>query len=116
MKIWKAELILFYSKDNMPDTRFTFEEQEKDYKINDLNTEYIHSEDWTCDRIPIKMTIEKDCFVVCKVVQGFDHQLDKNELGQLEKNMRSLLQKQLEYEKEIYLKKYEEKLKVVKGI
>lgn len=116
MKIWKAELILFYTfeKEELQ-TEFIFELEEHNYKENEKFNEWIYFEDWVSDRIPVNMTIER-FYDNYKIVQGFDYELNKEELEQLEKDMRECMKKQLEYDKELYLKKYEEKLKVIQGV
>lgn len=115
MKIWEAELILFYTFEEELKTKFTFELQEKEYEVNkNNNNEWFYFKDWVSDRIPMNMTIER-YYDNYKIIQGFDHELKKEELEQLEKDMRVLTRKQLDYDKELYLKKYEEKLKVIES-
>jgi hypothetical protein len=101
MKIWKAKLILLYNDDNTYEIKFFFELQDKEFNLNEKFNEWTHYEDWVMNRIPLKMTIERY------------HELNEEELEQLEKDMRELMKKQLEYDKELYLKKYEEKLKAI---
>jgi hypothetical protein len=112
MKIWKAELNLFYNFDEELQTKFRFELQDKEYETNTKNNEWTYWENWTSERIPMEMTIEK-YYDNYKITQGFDHELNKEELKQLEIKMRELMKKQLNYDKEMYLKSYEKKLKAV---
>jgi threonyl-tRNA synthetase len=48
-----------------------------------------------------------------RLYKDFDHELNQEELEQLENEMRKFMKKQLDYDKELYLKKYEEKLKAI---
>lgn len=115
MKIWKAELILFYNKKDEYETHFSFELQNEDYEINDCtNDEWIYSEGWTCTRIPIKMIIENYNYGLLKVTQGFDHELNKDKLQQLENGMKKYMIVKLKSMKEDYLKQYEKKLAAIK--
>lgn len=114
MKIWKAKLVLFYIEDETYSVKFNFELQEQEYKINDKFKEWIHSKDWICDRVPMNITIER-YYDNYKIIQGFDHELNDEELKQLESDMRDLMKKQLNYDKEIYLKKFEDKLKAIRS-
>lgn len=112
MKIWKSILVLFYNENEEHETKFKFELQEKDYNLNKSADEWTHFEDWVMDRIPMNMTIER-YYDNYKITQGFDHELNRKELTELEYDMRILMRKQLMYDKELYLKKFEEKLKVI---
>jgi hypothetical protein len=112
MKIWKAKLILLYIDDNDYKTKFTFELQEKEYEVNEKFKEWTWYENWISERIPMNMTIER-YYDNYKITQGFDYELNKTELVQLENDMRELMKKQLNYDKELYLKKYKEKLKAI---
>ena len=48
-----------------------------------------------------------------KVVQGFDHDLSKEELNKLKRTMKERLCNYLYEEKEDYIKKYEDKIKAI---
>lgn len=113
MNIWKAELRLYCNEDYKYKTYFSFELQEEEYKINEKFNEWICFEDWVSYRIPMNIAIENNGYTGFKVVQGFNHELNKEELVKLEKDMRNLMRKQLDYEKVKYLEQYENKLKVV---
>ncbi|HBJ1650857.1 TPA: hypothetical protein LA460_000075 [Clostridium botulinum] len=113
MKIWKAELCLFYNFDNEWETDFSFELQEEEYKINEKFNEWICFEDWVNYRIPMDMAIDNNGYTGFKVVQGFDNELNKEELIKLEKDMRDLMKKKLEIDKKRYLKDYENKIKAI---
>lgn len=112
MKILKAELVLF--NDKKYTMIFSFELQQQDYKVNEKFNEWTYFEDWISYKIPMNMTIER-YYDNYKIIQGFDHELNEEELKQLEKDMRILMEKQLNYDKEIFLKEYEKKLKVIQG-
>ena len=80
MKIWKASLVLFYNIDDEWESRFIFELQDKPFDINIyVPDEWIYREGWLSTRIPMIMEVEQ---IVSgyKVVQGFDHDLSKEEL------------------------------------
>ncbi|HCL4447179.1 TPA: hypothetical protein N2D16_002784 [Clostridium botulinum] len=113
MKIWKAELILNYNFEDKWQTKFYFEPQEEDYKVNEKFNEWTYFKNWVGYRIPMKMLIENCSYSGLKAIQGFDHELNKDELIQLEKNMKSFMRKQLDCKKEEYLKQYENKLKAI---
>ena len=113
MKIWKAELVLFYTENDTYDIKFSLTLQEQEFEFNERTSdEWIHAKEWVVDRIPKKMNIER-YYDNYKITQGFDHELNEEELKQLEKTMRECMQKQLDCDKELYLKKYEQKLKVI---
>lgn len=113
MKIWKAELILNYNTEDKWQTKFYFELQKEDYKVSENFHEWTYFKNWVGYRIPMKMQIENCSYGGFKIIQGFDCELNNNELVQLEKNMRNIMRKQLDYEREKYIKQYEIKLKAV---
>ncbi|MBY6838720.1 hypothetical protein [Clostridium botulinum] len=114
MKIWKAELSLFCNFDDKWKTDFNFELQEQDYEVNEKFNEWTYFEDWWEEKIPMSMKVKKNRYnIEFDIVQGFDHDLPKEELVKLEKDVRNLMRKQLDYEKVKYLEQYENKLKVV---
>lgn len=114
MKIWKAELILNYTIDNKWDVWFEFKAEDKEYKFNDNNTEWLHSEEWICDRVPIEISIENLSYSTgFKIVQGFNKELNKNELEELKGKMKELANKKLEIQKSQVLKEFEEKLPAI---
>ncbi|NFH01321.1 hypothetical protein FC831_13720 [Clostridium botulinum] len=110
MKIWKAELRLYCNEDYKYKTYFSFELQEEEYKINEKFNEWICFEDWVSYRIPMNIAIENNGYTGFKVVQGFDNELNKEELIKLEKDMRDLMKKKLKIDKKRYLEDYEKKL------
>jgi hypothetical protein len=112
MKIWKGVLILFHNENEEYETKFKFELQDKEYNLNKSGDEWTHFGDWVSDSIPVNMTIER-YYDDYKIIQGFDHELSKKELMSLEYDMRELMRKQSFYDKEIYLKKWEEKFKII---
>lgn len=112
MKIWKAELILLHDKEY--EMNFSFEIQEQDYKVNEKFNEWTYFESWISYKIPMNMILER-YYDNYKIIQGFDHELNEEELVQLEKDMRKAMEKQLNYDKEQFLKEYEKKLKVIQG-
>ena len=114
MKIWEAKLILFYAEDGSFKLRFTFESDDKDYKENEKFNEWFCSEGWIGYKIQMNMVIEK-AYGNLKVIQGFDHELNKEELKQLELEIRRFMRKKLDYDREIYQRDYEKKLSVIKG-
>jgi hypothetical protein len=114
MKIWEAKLLLTLNENDEFKTYFTLEKQEKEYKLNKYNNEeWTCGEGWIVNRIPINMTISPTSTGLIKIIQGFDRELSKEEIIQLEKDMRVVMKKQLIYEKDMYLKKYQEKLESI---
>ena len=111
MKIWKAELILICGENIKYEIDFYFELQEKEYKLNEKFNEWIHSKSWICSRIPMKMSIESEYSL--KVMQGFDRELNKEELKNLKEEMKKFMIAYLEQENEIILKRYNDKVKTI---
>lgn len=113
MRIWKAMLILSYDNNDNLVVRFSFDLQEKEYRINEKFKEWVFSESWVSDRIPMEMKVEKTGYNGITVVQGFDNELSDIELILLETKMRKLMKEQLDYEMEIYKEDYLKKINVV---
>ena len=111
MKIWKAELVLMCKENNEYKVDFYFELQKEDYKVNEKFDEWIYSEGWICNRLPIKMIVESTYST--RVIQGFDRELSEEELKGLKEDMKVLMQKQLDCEKEIFLQRYDDKIKAL---
>lgn len=116
MKIWKAELILFYNEYDKWETKFKFELDSKDYKINKKFDEWTYCKDWVMERIPMNMCVEINYSTGFKIIQGFNRELSEVELTNLRNEMTVLMKKQLNFEKENYLKKWDEKSRAVSGI
>ena len=116
MKIWKAELVLCYTMDDKNNIIFDFKKQKEDYEFNEhTKDEWIHSEGWICNRIPMDMIVKSNSYSVLKVIQGFDHELNTKELEQLKQKMKKAMIKKLERDKEEYLKEYDDKLKIIQN-
>ena len=113
MKVWKAELILFLNDRDEYETKFLFELSDKDYKINEERKEYLYFKDWVGERIPMNMSIDRTYCGDLKAIQGFDRELSEIELKDLEIAMKKLLKKQLDFEKEKYLKEYNKKINIL---
>jgi len=113
MNILKAELVLLHDKEYK--MIFSLELQEQDYKVNKKFNEWTYFESWISYKIPMNMTIER-YYDNYKIIQGFDHKLSEEESKLLEKDMRTLMEKQLNYDKEQFLKEYEKKLEVIRGV
>lgn len=118
MKIWKAELMLFYTDEDKWTTKFKFKSDDKEYEINNKFDEWNHCEDWIMDRIPMNMCIEGLHTLTngFKVVQGFDRELSAIELFYLRNQMIVMMEKQLKFQKEKYLKEWDEKLRAICGV
>lgn len=114
MKIWKAELFLLYDLNDEWITRFNFELQDGNYKINEHNEEWVFFENWVSYRIPKYMKAEP-CISGFKVEQGFDYELTEEELEQLKKDMIKGMKKYLTLKKERYLQTYETQIQVLEG-
>lgn len=113
MKIWKAVLVLFYNMEDEWESKFYFEPQDKLFDINIyVPDEWIYREGWSIASIPMNMNVEK-IESGYKVVQGFDHDLSKEELNKLKRTMEDKLKDYLNEEKEDYLKTYEDKMKAI---
>lgn len=113
MKIWKATLVLFYNIDDEWESRFYFEPQDKPFDINIyVPDEWIYREGWSIVSIPMNMNVEK-IDSGYEVVQGFDHDLSKEELNKLKRTMEERLGNYLNEEKEDYIKKYEDKMRAI---
>ena len=113
MKIWKAILVLFYNMADEWESKFYFEPQDKPFDINIyVPDEWIYREGWSIASIPMNMNVEK-IESGYKVVQGFDHDLSKEELNKLKRTMEDKLKDYLNEEKEDYLKTYEDKMKAI---
>lgn len=113
MIIWKARLILDYTMDDTWETRFYFTLQNEDYKLNEKADEWIHIDGWTVKRIPMNMTVEQNGYDGLRVVQGFDRELNKNELNVLETEMRKIMVKELDVQRKRFLKEHGNKIKAV---
>lgn len=113
MKIWKAELILFYNDESKWETRFSFETDDNDYEINEKTKEWRHWKGWIGTQIPMNMKVSRTYCGEMKIVQGFDRELSEKELLELEQEMRKILVKKLNQEREVVIKKYEDKINAV---
>lgn len=111
MKIWRAVLVLSLNENDEYVTKFKFEQTDKEYEENKENWSWY--EGWVGDIIPKKMTIGYFQSYY-KVEQGFNKKLTKEELDKLQKDMKTLMIKQIEYDKEKYLNNIEKKLAVLK--
>lgn len=112
MKIWKARLNLICMDTYEYDLNFNFELLDEDYQVNKNYNEWIHPEGWICKRVPVEATILTS-YNNISVTQGFDHELNQEELKDVEMNMRKLIKEKLNDNMEIYKKQYSEKLKVL---
>ena len=111
MKIWEAKLILFYNDNNEYETRFDFELKGDNYEVNGSFKEWTYSEGWICNRVPMEMIAESNH--VLKIIQGFDKELNEEELKSLKEEMKIFIQRRLNYEKEIFLQRYDDKVKAI---
>lgn len=115
MKIWKAELFLIYDLNDEWITRFNFELQDENYKINEYNDkEWVFFKNWVSYRIPKYMKVQPSTSGF-KVEQGFDYELTEEELEQLKKDMIEEMKKCLTLKKERYLQTYETQIQVLEG-
>lgn len=113
MKIWKAELILNINMEEEYVTFFVFEEQKEDYKVNSKLKEWVRAKSYFDSNVPMDMEVEHYNYGGMRVVQGFDHELTKEELDVLEKNMRKLMVKQLEQDRVDMIDQYSRKIQAV---
>lgn len=112
MKIWKARLNLICMDTYEYDLNFNFKLLDKDYQENKNYNEWIYLEPWIAGRVPMEMTLSTG-YDNISVIQGFDHELNQEELKDVEINMRKLIKEKLNDNMEIYKKQYEKKLKVL---
>lgn len=113
MKIWEAELILIYNMEDKWEARFSFESDGKEYKLNESTKEWTNWEGWIGSKIPINMTVDRTYSGELKIVQGFDRELNSNELFVLEQEMRKLMVLRLANERESIIDKYKNKINAV---
>ena len=111
MKIWRAVLVLSLNENDEYVTKFKFEQTDKEYE--ERKEDWFWYEGWIGDKIPKKMTIS-NYYSNYKIEQGFDRKLSEEELDKLQKDMKALMVKQIEYDKKEYLSNIEEKLAVLK--
>lgn len=116
MKIWVAELILICNDENKWESIFDFKLSNKEWEFNSKNNSYTYFKNWVSDRMPINMEIDRTWTGDLKVQQGFDRKLNCEELKELKNNMKTLMLKRLENEKNEYLSTYENKLKSIRGV
>ena len=112
MKIWKAELKLVCDDNNEYIVKFSFSQEEYEYRLNEKYNEWIYSRDFYCDRIPIEMKIENDSYNL-SIIQGFDHELNIEELKILKLEMKKFMIVYLHDENKIILKRYNDKHKAI---
>ncbi len=113
MEIWKAELVLGVLRNEYV-INFYFEEQNEDYRLSSDRSEYVYSEGWSLKRIPIKMTVNNDIHFIMRISQGFNRELSKTEIKDLEIQMKEFMKAELLKKKEIYLSNLEKQLEIIK--
>lgn len=108
MKVWEARLILTLDMDDNWVVFFNFKEQEEDYtKSNNYYWEL--GKTWVANRIPISMQLSRH-YSSYTAVQGFERELNEDELQELKENMKSFLIQEIEREKADYLTAYQKKI------
>ncbi|NEZ47792.1 hypothetical protein FDF74_11430 [Clostridium niameyense] len=113
MKIYTATLWLINDMEGKYYTKFIFELADGDYKVNGKYNEWTSvGKGWLTDKIPMSMIYEYSIGLP-KVIQGFDHELTKDELIRLEQNMKNFMINGLEEEKDEFLKIYDKKVKAI---
>lgn len=110
MKIWKAKLILIYDENNNWNSIFHFDSDDKDYIADENAKEWTYWQNWTARVIPMNMTVNRTFSDSLTIVQGFDRELQANELCILEQEMRQLMIKTLKQEREYFLDEYNNKI------
>lgn len=120
MKIYKAELIMFldydYTSKSKYGCKFSFELEKEEYKKEEKYNHYTKGEGWVNYRIPINMEIMPTAVGLYKVVQGFEKELNEEELESLKREMTLKLIEQLNKDKEDYLRKYDNKIQILNEI
>ena len=112
MKIWKAELHLFdedFGKGEAYKLIFDFESDEEDYEVNEKKSEYVHFEDWICDRIPINMKFENTLAGI-KIIQGFTEEKTEKEQEKIKQDMINYMKNYLIQERDRIIKSYNSKI------
>ena len=113
MKIWEASLILIYNLNDEWESIFSFKSDDKDYTANEDTKEWTSWKNWIGNKIPMNMTVDKTYNGELKIIQGFDRELNENELFTLEQEMRKLMVVKLNEERESILDKYKNKINAV---
>lgn len=110
MKIWMAVLVLEFSEEeNKYIIRFKCECDNMNYKENKQYKTWVN-ESFTSIIIPMEMKVShSNC-----ITQGFDYEPTQEEQNKIELNMKKLIRKELEYNKEKFLKEHEKKMKAIK--
>lgn len=110
MRIYIAELMIISDDNGDYEVTFSFEQSKREFKYNKETNEFTYFKDWVSDRIPKNMSIEPSMWGGYKVVQGFEENLNEEQLKKLEDGMRMLLMAKLEMEKEKAVNRFEEKI------
>lgn len=109
MKIWKYTLRQSTDMYNDNYCEMLIQSYEANFELTKRN-EWYYFKDWVATRIPNYVNIEFEYGYPCKVVKGFDHQLNENELDELKINMKELLQTKLKEHKQKIIKKIDNKI------
>ena len=117
MKIWEAELNLFNDNSGKGEKTykniFSFESDEKDYKLNNPKAEYLYYDGWCCDAIPVNMTYENTIWGL-KVTQGFTEDKTEEEQEKIKQNMIAYMRECLIKEKNKIVESYDKKIESLK--
>lgn len=117
MKIWKATLTLGLNSNGEWETVFEFNEEPKnrDYRVHSINNnEWVAVVNWGIYIVPKNKTIYNGAYSANYVTQGFDYELNKNELKTLEKDMKDFMFAKLSDEHEDCVKLYDGKMQFIK--
>lgn len=118
MKIWEAMLIVTIALEGNEEkyiTRFQCDTDDQEYEVNSNSEckEWICSEGWVCDRVPMDMVTSHAMSGGYKVTQGFDHELSETELKEVEAKMRIELSKYVNMEKEYSINRFNSMLSAI---
>ena len=115
MKIWEARLILRIDENDKMFKEFTCVCNANEFEVDKNNKSWkIKTNDkWIRYNIPMNPILKSRYNI--SVTQGFDHELNQEELKNVEMNMRKLIKEKLDSDMEVYRKQYEKKLKVLEG-
>lgn len=109
MQVWEARLRLVCNDDYQYESRFSFKLQNEDHIK--YRHSYIESNpSWTPNVIPVNMQVSNYCENY-RAVQGFEKELDDDELIELEKQMKAALIDKMTLDMENYMELYNRRIK-----
>lgn len=117
MKIWKATLTLGLNSYGKWETIFKFdkEPENRDYRVHSINNdEWVAVVNWDVFLMPKNKTIYNWCYSTTYAIQGFDYELNRDELRVLEKDMEIFMFTKLIEKYEGCVELYDGKMQFIK--